>query len=263
VPVAMDSLLDDLLAETADVEAMLAPLDDDTVARLTPAAGWTVRDQVTHLAYFDEAATRAAVDPAGFRPAARELMAGGMDFPDRIAAAHAHLGASEVRLWFTRARNGLVTAFRDLAPRARLPWYGPDMSAASAVTARIMETWAHGQDIADTFGVLRRPTQRLRHIAHLGVSTMEFSFRLHSLPPPAVPVYVELRAPSGELWTWGDESAVDRVAGPALDFCLTVTQRRHVDDTHLTVHGPVAKEWISIAQAFAGAPGSGRTRTNA
>lgn len=41
------------------------------------------------------------------------------------------------------------------------------MSAVSSVTARLMETWAHGQDIADVLGVDRQPTARLRHIAHL------------------------------------------------------------------------------------------------
>jgi hypothetical protein len=119
--VSLDTLLDDLLAETADIETMIAPLDDVGIARPTPAAGWDVRDQVTHLAFFDEAATQAAVDPVGFRRAAAVLMAGGMDFPDRIAATHAHLGAAEVRAWFTRARSGLVRAFRGLDPRTRLP----------------------------------------------------------------------------------------------------------------------------------------------
>ncbi|VVJ17751.1 Uncharacterised protein [Amycolatopsis camponoti] len=261
--VSLDLLLDDLLAETADVDAMVAPLDDVGIARPTPAAGWTVRDQVTHLAFFDEAATRAAVDPGGFRQAAEALMAGGADFPDRVAAQHAELTADEVRAWFTRARSAFVTAFRGRDPRARLPWYGPDMSVASSVTARIMETWAHGQDIADTLGARREPTDRLRHIAHLGVSTTAFCFRLHGRPVPDVPIRVELLAPSGPLWTWGPADAADRVEGTALDFCLTVTQRRHVDDTALVVSGPVAREWIGIAQAFAGAPGPGRERARA
>ena len=63
---------------------------------------------------------------------------------------------------------------------------------------------------------------------------------------------------TGEDWTWGDEGVVDQVRGPALDFCLVVTQRRHLDDTALEVEGPVAAEWMSIAQAFAGPPGPGR-----
>ncbi|MFG1647500.1 TIGR03084 family metal-binding protein [Amycolatopsis sp. NPDC049252] len=258
MPVSLDALLDDLVAETADVEAMLAPLDDDGIARPTPAAGWDIRDQVTHLAFFDQTATQAVVDPEGFRLTAAALMADGMDFPDRVAAEHRGLGAAEVRAWFRRARTVFVTAFRGRDPRARLPWYGPDMSVASSVTARIMETWAHGQDIADTLGVTRVPTDRLRHIAHLGVSTTAFSFGLHDRPAPVVPIRVVLHAPSGDRWTWGDGAAADRVEGTALDFCLTVTQRRLAADTGLVVRGPVAREWMGIAQAFAGAPGRGR-----
>lgn len=258
MPVSLDTLLDDLLAETADVEAMVAELDDTGIARPTPAAGWDIRDQLTHLAFFDETATQAAVDSDGFRQVAAALMADGMDFPDRVAARHRGLGAAEVREWFGRARTAFVAAFRGRDPRARLPWYGPDMSVASSVTARIMETWAHGQDIADTLGVRREPTDRLRHIAHLGVSTTAFSFGLHDRPAPVVPIRVSLLAPSGARWTWGDGAAADRVEGTALDFCLTVTQRRHAEDTGLVVRGPVAREWIGIAQAFAGAPGRGR-----
>jgi len=69
---------------------------------------------------------------------------------------------------------------------------------------------------------------------------------------------VELTAPDGVVWTWGPAEAEDRVSGPALDFCLLVTQRRHRDDLTLAVEGPAATEWMAIAQAFAGAPGLGR-----
>jgi uncharacterized protein (TIGR03084 family) len=75
---------------------------------------------------------------------------------------------------------------------------------------------------------------------------------------PEAPVRVDLIAPSGAVWTWGPQDAADRVSGPALDFCLLVTQRRHRDDLDLRVEGPVATEWASIAQAFAGSPGPGR-----
>lgn len=265
--VSMSNLLDDLKAETAVIRDMIVNLDDTGVATPTPAEGWDIRDQLTHLAYFDETATQAAIHPEGFRRDAAVLMARGVDFPDQVAAEHAHLGAAELRSWLDRARAAFVATFRELEPRTRLPWYGPDMSAASSVTARLMETWAHGQDIADALGIQRQPTDRLRHIAHLGVQTAAFSFTLNARPVPSAPVRVELVAPSGAPWAWGEADAADRVNGTALDFCLVVTQRRNVADTALVVTGNVATEWMSIAQAFAGAPGPGRppraTRTPA
>ncbi|OLL72363.1 hypothetical protein Ae168Ps1_0741c [Pseudonocardia sp. Ae168_Ps1] len=256
--VTLDGVLDDLVAETRVLADLVAALDDDGIATPTPAAGWDVRDQLTHLAYFDETATQAAADPEGFRRDADVLVAGGTDFPDRIAAEHAHLGADEVRAWLDRARSAFVGTFRGLDPRTRLPWYGPEMSALSSATARLMETWAHGQDVADALGAVREPSDRLRHVAHLGVRTFGFVYTLHERPVPATPVRVELDAPSGARWEWGPADAADRVTGTALDFCLTVTQRRHVSDTALAVDGAVATEWISIAQTFAGAPGPGR-----
>jgi uncharacterized protein (TIGR03084 family) len=132
------------------------------------------------------------------------------------------------------------------------------MKARSMLTARLMETWAHGQDIADGLGVERVPTDRLRHVAHLGVRTVGFAFAAHGRPAPEVPIRFELRSPGGELWRWGPEDAADRVSGPALDFCLLVTQRRHRDDLALTAEGTTARAWLPIAQAFAGPPGEGR-----
>jgi uncharacterized protein (TIGR03084 family) len=70
-------------------------------------------------------------------------------------------------------------------------------------------------------------------------------------------VSVLLDAPDGSTWTWGDADASERVTGPALDFCLVVTQRRHVDDTQLKVQGATAREWLLMAQCFAGPPADG------
>jgi uncharacterized protein (TIGR03084 family) len=126
-----------------------------------------------------------------------------------------------------------------------------------------METLAHTQDIADALGVAREPTARLRHVAHIGVGARAYSYAVNHRPLPADPIRVELvpppgAGPEGALWTWGPPDAKDRVAGPALDFCLLVTQRRHRDDLTLVIDGPAATEWMSIAQAFAGAAGTGR-----
>jgi uncharacterized protein (TIGR03084 family) len=128
------------------------------------------------------------------------------------------------------------------------------MSPASFATARLMEYWAHGQDIADALGRDRKPTARLRHICHLGVRTRGFSYVVRGMTPSESDVHVSLTGPDGDIWTWGDPVAADRVEGTALDFCLVVTQRRLVGDSALDVQGPVATEWMSIAQAFAGGP---------
>lgn len=254
----MDELADDLAAETAVLRAMLADLDDAGWEVPTPAAGWAIRDQISHLAHFDDAAVWSATEPEAFSAGVEALAERGGVSPDDIAAGYRDMPGRELLAWFDGARQQLLEVFRGLDPKLRVPWFGPPMSAASSLTARLMETWAHGQDVADALGVVREPTARLRHVAHIGVRAMPFSFALHGREVPGTPVRIELTAPDGEVWTWGPADATDRVTGPALDFCLVVTQRRHRDDTALVTDGPVAREWIAIGQAFAGAPGRGR-----
>lgn len=251
-------LLADLKAETAVVETMLADLDPADWDLPTVAAGWTIRDQISHLAFFDDAATHAAKNPDAFRESVRELLALGDDFPDQVAERYRAMPPDELHDWFASARQAFVTVFAAIDPGTKLPWYGPDMSAASSITARLMETWAHGQDIADTLGREPEPTVRLRHIAHLGVRTLGHSFVLRGRPIPAEPVYVALSGPTGDVWTWGPPDATNSVHGPALDFCLVVTQRRNIADTQLYATGPITEEWMTIAQAYAGAAGPGR-----
>jgi uncharacterized protein (TIGR03084 family) len=151
-------------------------------------------------------------------------------------------------------RRLIIDALRAVDPTVKVPWYGPPMSPMSFGTARLMETWAHGQDIVDALGAKREPTDRLRHIAHLGVRTRGFSYAVKGREAPDVPIFVSLTSPSGEQWTWGEPEAADRVTGAALDFCLVVTQRRLADEVPLQVEGDAAREWLSIAQAFAGGP---------
>ena len=258
MPADMAALASDLAAETAVTRELVAGLDEAGWRTPTPAVGWDIADQIGHLAYFDEAAVCSAVRPGEFQAAlAGAQTAGGSD-PDAIAARFRDRGGAQILAWFDAARAELLAAFAGLDPRARLPWFGPDMSAASALTARLMETWAHTQDIADALGVSREPTGRLRHVAHIGVGARPFSYAVRGKTQPPVPVRVELTVPDGTVWTWGPAEAEDRVAGPALDFCLLVTQRRHRDDLALAIQGPAATEWMGIAQAFAGAPGPGR-----
>lgn len=254
----MTALVADLAAESADLDRVLAALPDAAWATPTPAAGWTVADQVVHLAHFDETATTAAVDPDRFRAEADALTAHGDDFTEVVTQANRGRTPADLLAWLRGARAEYLRVFGALDPATPLPWYGPPMSAASSVTARLMETWAHGQDVLDALGRQRGSTDRLRHIARLGVRTRDFAYSAHGLAPPEEPFHVELTGPAGEIWNFGPKHAQDRVAGPALDFCLVVTQRRHPDDTDLVVSGAGARQWIGIAQAFAGPPGAGR-----
>ncbi|WP_166427262.1 TIGR03084 family metal-binding protein [Nonomuraea mesophila] len=278
----MAELLDDLRAETESFETLLRPLGDDDWERPTPAEGWAIRDQVSHLAWFDDAAVRAVTDPDGHRAALAALSppgggpgdgpadgpgdgAGGgladggeggwVDHLVREARGRTPAG---LLAWFRTARARSIEVFATLGARDRVPWYGPDMSAASFVTARLMETWAHGHDVADALGVTRPPTARLRHVASIGLRARPYSFAVRGLPLPAEPVRAELTMPDGTTWTGGPGDAESVVRGPALDFCLAVTQRIHLSDTALEMTGHPAREWMEIAQAFAGPPGRGR-----
>lgn len=250
----VEDLTADLAEETRDLTAVLDGLAAPDWDTPTPAAGWSVRDQVTHLAFFDDATLLSLRDPEAFTAQRAEHLAAGDRFTDAVAERNRHLPGAEALSWLTRSREELLAGYRAADPAARLPWYGPDMGVPSSVTARIMETWAHGQDIRDTVGASTSVTPRLRHIAGLGVRTFGFCFGQRGLPVPDEPVRVELAGPGGDAWTWGPPGSVNSVAGDALDFCLVVTQRRNAADTGLTVTGPVAEQWIAIAQAFAGRP---------
>ena len=252
----MAALCDDLAAEHGALDAIVAGLTEAEWDRPTPAEGWSVRDQIGHLAYSDVAAYLAAADPAAF--ARDDAALPRAERKDRQLAIGRAMTGPQLLHWWRLSRAAMLEVFRGLDARARLPWFGPSMSARSFATARLEETWGHGQDVADALGVDREPTERLRHIAHLGVITRAFSFTNQGRPAPDRDVRVELTSPGGAVWTWGDPAATDRVAGLALDFCLVVTRRRHVADTRLTVSGAVAEEWMLRAQAFAGPPGSGR-----
>lgn len=259
---ALDAVLTDLTAEGDALDTLVADLEPGAWARPTPAAGWTIAHQIAHLAWTDEGATLAATDAEAFQELVALAWQDPTGFVDTAAEAGAQAAPAELLGNWRTGRERVVAALAAYPEGQRLPWYGPPMSATSMATARIMETWAHGEDVADALGVARAPTARLKHVAHIGVRARNFAFSVHELAPPAEEFRVELTAPDGGLWTWGAAGAAQRVTGPALDFCLLVTQRRHLDDTALTAQGSDAVKWLTIAQAFAGVPGGGREPLN-
>jgi uncharacterized protein (TIGR03084 family) len=251
----MKALCDDLLAECTALEALTAPLDAAGWRTRTRFYEWAIYDEIAHLCLFDEMAVLAAENGERFRAEQAALegtLAAGMEVSEFARRRYAHLdGAGLAAFW--RARYQMLAGqLSMLSPKARLPWFGPDMSARSFVTARLMETWAHGQDVYDALHRTHSATSRLKHIAHLGVITFGWSFSNRGFDVPAVSPFVELTGPGDERWTWGEHSERESVRGSAFDFCLVVTQRRHYLDTRLEVTGATAQEWMRLAQCFAG-----------
>ncbi|MFD9002783.1 TIGR03084 family metal-binding protein [Streptomyces sp. NPDC059582] len=254
-------VIDDLREESEELDRLVAGLSPREWALPTPAPGWTVAHQIAHLAWTDRSALLSVTDEDGFRRLVEKALAAPESFVDEGAREGALVPPAELLEQWRDGRAALDKALRAAPPGARFPWYGPPMSAASMATARLMETWAHSQDVADALGAARPLTDRIRQVVWLGVRTRDFAFGVHGVTPPADAFRVELVSPSGELWTYGPEDAPQRVTGPALDFCLLVTQRAHRFDLALRAEGPDADRWLDIAQAFAGPPGAGRPPT--
>lgn len=262
----LGALLDDLAAEGDELDAAVSDISDELWSASTPSEGWSVAVQIAHLCWTDTVAIQAAADPTGFTAYLDDLLS--RESAEQLAslvddAAFEAASAPRVELMerWREGRPKLVEALRGVPAGQRVPWFGPPMSAASMATARLMETWAHGQDVVDALEIARRPSSRLRHIAHIGVRTRDFAFISNSLSVPGEEFRIALTAPDGTEWTWGPPDASQRVSGPAVDFCLLVTQRRHRSDLALRTEGDDADAWLDIAQAFAGPPGSGREPT--
>ncbi|MGY1652602.1 TIGR03084 family metal-binding protein [Geodermatophilus sp. SYSU D01119] len=253
-----ERLLADLAAESAALEDVLVRLSAADWARPTPASGWTVAAQVAHLAWTDELAEQAATDPAGFvQGPARARPESLPHAVDRAAREGAALPPAALLARWRAGRDRLAAALAAVPGGVALPWFGPPMGVASMVTARLMETWAHGTDVRDALGLAPLTSRRLDHVAHLGVRTRGFAFAAHGLPVPSAPIRVELDRADGTAWSEGPPDAEQRVTGPLLDFCLRVVQRRRRSQLALTTVGPDADAWLDVAQAFAGPPGPG------
>ncbi|MFD0028142.1 TIGR03084 family metal-binding protein [Streptomyces sp. NPDC127172] len=252
------AVLEDLRSESAELDRIVSELSEDRWALATPAPGWNVAHQIAHLAWTDHSALLAVTDADAFAALVREAVAAPDAFVDAGAEEGAALPPAELLARWRAGREELLRSLAAAPAGTRFPWYGPPMSAASMATGRLMETWAHGQDVADALGVEREPSDRLRHVARIGIRARDFAFAVRGLTPPAEEFRVELTAPSGDLWTYGPEDAAQRVTGSGLDFCLLVTQRAHRDDVDVRAEGADADRWLDIAQAFAGPPGPGR-----
>ena len=253
----------DLQAEQQALDAIVTELEPDQWELATPSERWSVRDQIGHLAFFDQTAAWAIADEERFRSSLNELSPAfapdaGPDVTDTLTLGQFRdMSPDELLTDWRTNRTLLADAAATLDDDTRVIWYGPSMGAKSFLTARLMECWAHGQHIIDTVGATRDATDRLQHIAQLGFITRKWTYLNRGEEVPAAPVKVELAAPSGTTWTFGPDDAEQSISGTAQDFCLVITQCRHVDATELEVVGDDARDWMVKAQAFAGSATDG------
>jgi uncharacterized protein (TIGR03084 family) len=252
-------LCTDTADESAGLLGILDRLDDRDWATVTGCTPWTIGDQISHLAWNDDAAVRALTDPGGFRLSRPTTPEGIQAMVDAVTVDHHDLGCDALLAWFRSARASLLDVFAAADPKARMPWYGPDMSVTSKLSARFMETWAHGWDVQQALGLQYTPADRLRHVVFLGLQALPNAFTTHGLAVPVEPVRIDVALPSGRRLALGPHDAENTVEGNGYELALVVTQRRHFADTSLQATGSVATVWLEIAQAFAGPPGSKRT----
>lgn len=244
--------------ESRELDDILTGLSPQQWALETPSAGWTIADQIAHLHWTDIVSTQPVTKDPEF-DALRARVASGKDLGLIDDEAHRIAGQpveSLLAAW-RAGRQRLREVLEAADPSAKIAWFGPPMRPATMITARIMETWAHGLDVFDTLGEAKPAGPALAAVARIGVRTRGFSFGNHGLEAPSAEVRVELSMPAGDDLTFGPDDAANRVSGTAWGFAAVVTQRRHIDDVDLAAEGNVAEEWMSIAQTFAGPPTRG------
>jgi uncharacterized protein (TIGR03084 family) len=237
--------------------ALLDSLNEQDWERKTQFKSWTINDVVAHLHFGDYAANLSLQDRAAFKDFARSFAAASKRGVGHLASTHAWLEGVKHRDLLHRWRafaHEMADRFAVADAKQRVPWFGPDMSVRSSITARLMETWAHGQAVYDVLGKTRSNADRIKNIAVLGINTFGWTFTNRSLAVPTDVPFVRLTAPSGALWEWRQPNQENFIEGSAVEFCQVVTQVRNRADTKLKVVGETATAWMSIAQCFAGPP---------
>ena len=252
------TVYDDLTADADDLEALVADLSPAQWAADTPAPGWTVKHQIAHLAFVFRLAELSATDPDAFAVHAADAKRDFQGAVDAALAEYLKLPTDALLARWREVRDTAAKALAAVPPSATVPWLAAPLPPAVLAAAGMLELFAHGQDVADALGRTRVRTDRIGHLAWFGVRTRDFGYHAHGLTPPAEEFRVELTGPSGVAWNFGPQDAAQRVTGPAVDFALLVSRRRHRDDLALTAQGEEADRWLDIAQAYRGPAGAGR-----
>ena len=245
----------DFKDECDAIAAILSPLGDAAYNQRTLFKGWTISDIIAHLHLWNIAADLTLSDPQAFAEFGGWAMQnmqkgwGHQQLQDDYFSGKS--GRALYEDWLAYYPD-MAGRFAAADPDTRVKWVGPDMSVASCIIARQMEHWAHAQAIYDVLGLERINEARLKNVAHIGVTTYSWSFKVRGLTPPLPKPYVRLTGPSSQLWEWNEPQGDNLVEGSATEFCQVVTQCRNIGDTSLAMVGETAKQWMSIAQCFAG-----------
>lgn len=247
----------DFREECESLYAAFARCNDDWFDQATQFKEWTTNDVLVHLHIWNRAADWSLSDPERFDSFMTEVREAASRGEHHQVVAYQLLGAARGRALLEQWHDfylDMTPRFEAADPEQRLKWAGPDMSASMSITARQMETWSHGQEIFDLLGEQRVEADRIKNIVVLGVMTFGWTFANRKIERPEVKPHLRLVAPSGDIWTWNEPSDTERIDGTAVDFARVVTQVRNVADTDLQRSGESAKQWMAIAQCFAGSP---------
>ncbi|MCP5083806.1 MAG: TIGR03084 family protein [Alphaproteobacteria bacterium] len=248
---------EDFRQEAFALAAILEPLSAAQFASKTQFKNWTIEDVLGHLHIFNQAANLSLQSGGAFvefYEPIRAALAGGRSMLETQYDWLNGLGGRALFDAWLDLSEQTADNFSNTDPKARLKWAGPDMSARSFITARQMETWAHGHEIYDVMGLQREDTDRVKNIDHMGVIAYGWTFINRKLDVPEPAPYVRLVAPSGAVWEWNEPQDGNRVGGSATEFAQVVTQVRNVADTALSTQGENAGRWLAFAQCFAGKP---------
>jgi uncharacterized protein (TIGR03084 family) len=246
----------DFREECEAINALLSRLKDADFSKETLFKAWTISDIIGHLHLWNIAADLTLTDPDKFMEFIASAMSSLQKGGGHQALQNDYFDGKSGRVLFEDWREyypAMADRFAEADPAARVKWVGPDMSVASCIIARQMEHWAHAQAIYDVLGQTREDSERLKNVAHIGVTTYSWSFKVRSKTPPLPKPYVRLNAPDGGIWEWNEPQEDNRLEGSATEFCQVVTQCRNIGDTQILMTGETARDWMSIAQCFAGA----------
>ena len=253
----MESITTDVKLEADELNSLLKSLEKKDWISNTTFKDWTPEEVVAHLYYFDLMAIYSYQNKEKFKDEAKFLATtGGLSTSlERAVAVKNRLevqDSEDLRSRWYDSCIEMCSIFSTADPKDRMMWFGPDMGARMFITARFMEMWSHSQEIYDLMGTTRKYSDRIKHVATIGVKTFGWTYVNRGLSVPKDIPYVEIEAPSGAKWDWNTPNEENFVKGKASDFCHVVTQGRNIKETDLEVVGDIANKWMSIAQCFAG-----------